>query len=237
MRLYWAKIILGALAIFAIGMVIKKAVDSARDHVTMITDSAEPLTIPFPFGIMPFRLDGNRLGNVERLTLLRDSPKGISNFQVHVKLADSVSPDLLRQCLLVFDDPENINENSTFRCQAAADTGGLTLVPYGEVSVEGVEGTFPILLTEAAIADLRSEDATDQFEASADSVADEMEAYADSMGDLADSITNVNMEMADSIRAEAMHRADSIRESALRMADSIRQARRSAPPRPRRPRR
>jgi hypothetical protein len=234
MKLYWVKIILGALAIFALGMVIRAGINRGRDRIHSITETSEPINIPFPLGIMPFRLDGTKLGTVERVTLLRDSPKGISNIRVMVKLSDSIPPSRLKQCMMTIDDPQRINENTTFRCQAA-DTAGLQLVPYGEINVEGMDTSFPLLLTAAAVADLRSDSANTRMEADADSIANAAEAYADSMNEMADSLTSVNMERADSIREEANQRSDSIREATLRMADSIRQSRRVTPPR--RPRR
>ncbi|MEP7325767.1 MAG: hypothetical protein ABI836_07460 [Gemmatimonadota bacterium] len=234
MKLYWVKIIFGALAIFALGMVIRTGINKGKDRIHSITETSDPINIPFPLGIMPFRLDGTRLGNVERVTLLRDSPKGISNIRVVVKLADSISPERLKRCMLVIEDPQRINENTTFRCQAA-DTAGLKLVPYGQVNIDGLETSFPLLLTAAAVADLRSDSANSRMEAGADSIANAAEAYADSMDQRADSLTTVNMERADSIREEANQRSDSLREATLRMADSIRQSRRAIPPR--RPRR
>jgi hypothetical protein len=234
MKLYWVKIILGALAIFALGMVIRAGINKGRDRIHSITETSDPITIPFPLGIMPFRLDGAKLGTVERVTLLRDSPKGISNIRVMVKLSDSIPPSRLKSCMLTIDDPQQINERTTFRCQAA-DTAGLNLVLYGEVNVDGMDASFPLLLTAAAVADLKSDSANSRLEANADSIADAAESYADSMSELADSLTSVNMERADSIRAEANQRSDSIREATLRMADSIRQSRRATPPR--RPRR
>jgi hypothetical protein len=180
MKLYWVKIILGALAIFALGMIIRAGINKGRDRIHSITETSEPINIPFPLGIMPFRLDGTKLGTVERVTLLRDSPKGISNIRVMVKLSDSIPPSRLKQCMMTIDDPQRINEHTTFRCQAA-DTAGLQLVPYGEVNVEGMDTSFPLLLTAAAVADLRSDSANTRMEADADSIANAAEAYADSM--------------------------------------------------------
>jgi hypothetical protein len=220
MRNYWIKIVFGALAIFAVGMVIRKAINVAKAKVRVISDTSNPITIPFPFGIVPFKLDGTKLGTVERVTLLRDTPKGISNIHLVVDLADSVAATALEKCLLVIDHPQNIDENTTFRCQNR-DTTGLHLIHYGEVRVKGNDQAFPLLLPEQAVADLRSEGADARMEADADSISE-------AASNLADSIT----ERADSIRDAAMERADSIRENALRMADSIRNNRRSHPPRP-----
>lgn len=228
MRKYWFKIVFGALGIFAIGMVIVTAIRKATNQVRVISETSDPIDIPFPFGIVPFRLDGNRLGTVEHLTLLRDSPQGISNIRVRVKLADSVESSLLANCLLVVNDVEHLDNRTSFLCQDP-DTAGKGLVPYGEVELEGSGTIFPLLLPQRAVEDLRSEHASDELEARIDSISEAAEAMADSLGNVADSITEANMEMADSIREAAQEKADSIRESALRMADSIRQRRHAAP--------
>lgn len=231
MKSYWVKIALGALGIFAIGMIVVTVIRKARNQVRVYTETSEPISIPFPFGIMPFRLDGTRLGTIEHLTLLRDSPQGISNVRVLVKLADSVESSRLANCMLVVTDVEHFDNRTTFTCQNA-DTAGLQLIPYGEVELEG--GTsFPLLLPAQAVEDLRSEGASADIEARVDSISEAAGALADSLTELADSITQANMEMADSIRDAARAQADSIRDAAHRMADSIRQRRITAPPAPR----
>ena len=229
MRKYWFKIALGAFGIFAIGMVIVTAIRKATNQVRVYSETSAAISIPFPFGIVPFRLDGDRLGTIEHLTLLRDSPERITNIRLLVKLADSVDSSRLAKCFLVVNDVEHLDNRTTFTCQGQ-DTAGLNLVPYGEVELEGGGGTFPLLLPASAVADLQSEGASDEIEARVDSISDAAEAMADSLAEVADSITEANMEMADSIREAAREKADSIREAAHRMADSIRQHRMAAPP-------
>ena len=231
MKSYWFKIVLGALGIFAVGMVIVTGIRKAKNQVRVYSETSEPISIPFPFGIVPFRLDGTRLGTVEHLTLLRDSPQGISNIRLVVKLADSVTSSQLASCILVVKDVEHLDNRTTFLCQNS-DTAGMQLVPYGQVELENDGTTFPLLLPASAVADLRSEHASDEMEARIDSISDAAEAMADSLSEVADSITEANMEMADSIREAAREKADSIREAAIRMADSIRQRRMAAPPPP-----
>jgi hypothetical protein len=235
MKSYWVKIALGALGIFAIGMIIVTVIRKARHQVRVYSETSEPISIPFPFGIVPFRLDGNRLGTVEHMTLLRDSPDRISNVRLVVKLADSVESSRLANCMLVVHDVEHFDNRTSFTCQTA-DTAGLQLVPYGQVELEGAGTTFPLLLPASAVADLRSESASGELEARIDSISNAAEAMADSLSEVADSITEANMEMADSIRDAAREKADSIREAAHRMADSIRQRRNVAPPPPPTPR-
>lgn len=229
MKRYWFKIVLGALGIFAVGMIVVTAIRKATNQVRVYRDTAAPISIPFPLGIVPFRLDGDKLGTVEHLTLLRDSPEGISNIRLVIKVADSIARGRLANCMLVVNDVEHFDNRTTFTCQGA-DTAGLQLVPYGQVDLEGAGTTLPLLLPASAVADLRSEATSDQIEARIDSISEAADAMADSLSEVADSITEANMERADSIREAAMEKADSIRQAALRMADSIRQRRMNPPP-------
>ncbi|MEO8201686.1 MAG: hypothetical protein ABI679_14250 [Gemmatimonadota bacterium] len=229
MKSYWFKIIFGAMGIFLVGMLVVTAIRKTRNQVRVISQTSDPINIPFPFGIIPFKLNGTKLGSIQHLTLLRDAPKGISNVRLTVKLADSMSADQLADCFLVVDDVQHINERTTFRC-VKSDTAGMALVPYGIVSLEGNNTTFPLLLPASEIANLRSDGADQEIEDSADSLATAAQ-------ELADSIREVNLERADSIRDEMLERADSIREAALHLADSVRQMKTVGPERPARPRR
>ena len=220
MRTYWFKIIFGALVIFAGGMVVRWVIRQVSHKV----NSADSITIPLPFGIVPFKLDRARLGTVKSVTLLRDSPKGISGFQIRVELADSVGPEALEGCMLKLEDPANLSDKTTFTC-LKADTAGLGLVPYGTVLLQSGGEEFVLLIPEQDVRDLRHDEAAVRIENHADSIAEAASRLADSMAELADSVTQVNLERADSIREEALQRADSIREAGLRMADSIRRAR------------
>ena len=216
MRSYWAKIILGALAIFGAGMLVRGVVGQVRHKVHVVVDTAEPITIPLPLGIVPFKLDGVKLGRLQSLTLLRDSPKGITSIQLKAELSDSVSFDRLSECMLQLDHPTDLNDRTTFKC-VKSDTAGLNLVPYGEVTINPGEHVLTLLVLANEVEQIRSEATADRLENDADSIAN-------AASELADSITQVNMDRADSIREDAMQRADSIREAAFRLADSIRQA-------------
>jgi hypothetical protein len=223
MQRYWFKIVFGALGIFAVGMLIVTAIKKAKNQVHIVSDTSEPINIRIPFGIFPFKINGEKFGSVEHLTLLRDTPKGISNIRVVIKLADSISSDRLNNCFLVVDDVQHINERTTFRCQD--DTTGMNLVPYGNVTLEGSGTTFPLLLPQTEVESLRSDQAGNDIESNVDSITEAAQA-------LADSIRDINMERADSIRDAALETADSIRENARQLADSIRQSKTLPPPPP-----
>src|SRR5215213_5963422 len=107
MRSYWLRILLGALAVFAIGMVGVSMVRRGRDKVTEVMAGTGPLTIPLPF--IPFKLDGNKLGMVEQLVVNRDAPKKVSSLDLQVKLDDSLLVQGLAGCRLA----ANLESDST----------------------------------------------------------------------------------------------------------------------------
>ena len=88
MRSYWMRILLGALAIFAIGMIGVTLGRRGRDKVTEVVTGSGPLNFPLPF--VPFQVDGNKLGTVEHLTINREAPKKLSSVHLEVKLEDSL---------------------------------------------------------------------------------------------------------------------------------------------------
>lgn len=223
MHTYWIKIILGALGIFAAGMVVRSLVRKVSHEVRVVTETSDPISIPLPFGIVPFNLDGVRLGAVRSLRVLRDSPRGVTALRFRVELGDSADPGALRGCLLTVEDPTRLNERTSFTC-LRGDTAGRGLVDFGAVELEHGLGEFPLLLPGSVVADLRSERGAAPFEASADSFAAAADRAAEEAGRVADSIADVNLSRADSIREDALRRADSVREAGMRLADSIRQA-------------
>ena len=89
MTRYWARIILGALAIFLVGTSIYYAAQSGKRRVRAIAESADPITIPLAF--IPFKVDGKDLGTLSRLQILRSSPKQVEAVNFRVKLADSIA--------------------------------------------------------------------------------------------------------------------------------------------------
>ena len=65
MRNYWFKILLGALGIFAVGMIGVAIVRSGVAKVNSVVHSDEPITIPL--GLVPFAIAGERLRIVAAL--------------------------------------------------------------------------------------------------------------------------------------------------------------------------
>lgn len=152
MRNYWLRIAASAFGIFAVGMILISTVRSVKTKVTRTINSTDPIPIPLA-GMIPFRLDSARLGSLSRLEFLRTDPQHVSGVRVIVKLADSVSPETLRRCVIALDDLDNIGDQTTFRCQVTDQAG---LERFGTVVIRGTSDSFPLLLPAKAVADLRS---------------------------------------------------------------------------------
>src|SRR5688572_12473412 len=98
MRNYWLRIALGAAAIFTVGMIGVSLARQGVGRVRGVVEGSGPITLPIAF--VPFKLDGQRLGNVSKVVLLRDAPKRISSVELEIKLKDSVLARGLEGCNL-----------------------------------------------------------------------------------------------------------------------------------------
>jgi hypothetical protein len=240
MRSYWLRILLGALAVFAIGMVGVSMIRRGRAKVTEVMAGTGPLTIPLPF--VPFQLDGNKLGMVEQLVVNRNAPKKVSSVDLQVKLDDSLLVQGLAGCRLAANlesdstKPGDVNvhvnqmgEKAFFFC-AKSDSA---LVPFGTVTLEPGHVSVPLLVPTSLAETLQSgrwgdesADSADAMAERADSIATAAEAMADSIQEAQrdtrrEQIREIKSRLADSLRIEGRRRADSVHRALARMADSL----------------
>ena len=87
MRNYWLKIVFGALGIFAVGMVLVSGFRHLKVSVNQAINSSDPIQIPL-IGLIPFRLDDQKLGSLSLVEFLRSDPEHVSGVRVVVKLAE-----------------------------------------------------------------------------------------------------------------------------------------------------
>jgi hypothetical protein len=228
MRSYWMRILLGAAAIFAIGMVGVTLYRRGVVKVNQVVAGSGPLTIPLPF--VPFELDGNRLGTVERLVVNRDAPKKVSSVDLEVKLDDSLVAQGLAGCRLAaniegdssspkdFNVHVNRNSRPFFFC-AGEDT---SLVEFGTVTLNPGEVTVPLLIPES-VADQLESGAWDHDGAadSADVMAAQAESLAGKAQKAADSIMKLPAVQAKLKDARLRGLADSLRKAGRLRADSM----------------
>jgi len=208
MRNYWVRIAMGALGVFAVGMLARWAFVTGRQKLVRTFNSSDPISLPMAF--VPFRLDGPKVGTVDKVVFLRSDPKHISAVRVQVDLTEPGLASRLKNCLMAIDNVDRLNDQSTFRCQDA-DTGGKGLVPFGFVRIKSTGDSFPLLLPTQAVKDIQS-------------TTIELNHRGIHVSSMSDSLASLADQKADSISAAAELRADSIRTAADRRADSIQAA-------------
>jgi hypothetical protein len=188
MRNYWLRIFFGALAIFAVGMVGVTLARQGAGKVRGMVEGSGPITLPVAF--IPFKLDGEKIGTIQRIKIYRTAPNHVRSINVRVRLADSVSPGRLDPCILVAEGYEDINSKTTVLCSTAEDTVGENLVPVGEIALSKNNRTFKLYMAREALQELTSSDSDVVFVGedslagstmNEDSVADEAERRADSL--------------------------------------------------------
>lgn len=205
MRNYWIKIAAGAFGIFAVGMLVITGLRAVKSKVTTTLNSNDPIPIPL-IGLVPFRVDSAKLGSVTRVEFLRSDPEHVSGVRVLVKLADSITQDRLRACTLALHSLDNINDKTTFQCQANGAALG-DLQPFGTVVVRRMGGsdTLALLLPGKAVTDLqgtriRVNGHGIQISGPEDPIADMMEARTDSMHDLLDERIDARSDSVDELK-------------------------------------
>jgi hypothetical protein len=232
MRNYWLRIVLGATAIFAVGMIGVSLVRGGIAKVSSVVEGDGPITIPL--GLIPFVLSGEKLGNLDHVTLHRDSPSHVSEVELEVDLGDSLLAEGLSGCRLAANfegdhtDPgvnikvrRDQGDKNTFRC-VPGDSVPADLVEYGTAILQPGEVELPLFLPLDVVNELQSLDFGDDSAAmasgdsaqqlrvpDADSIRAEVERTLDSLGiqrAARDSVVGAARRFADSIRAEARKR-------------------------------
>ena len=242
MRTYWLRILLGALAVFAVGMIGIHFARRTRDTVTAVVTGSGPLSIPLPF--VPFELEGNKLGRLERLVVNREAPKKVSSVDLEVKLDDSLLVQGLAGCRLAANlesdssksgdinfRTHRLEDRAFFFC-AKSDSG---LVEFGTVKLTPGDVTVPLLVPVSLAEQMRSgnwgdhdnADSADVLAERAESLAGKAEAAADSVAELegqrvAASARAMGSRLGDSLRAAGKVRAESLHTALGHVADSLR---------------
>jgi hypothetical protein len=246
MRSYWLRILLGAFGVFCLGMIVISIFRHGRSKVESVIASSEPLSIPLPF--VPFQVNGSKLGQLERLTVNRESPKKVSSIELQVKMDDSLVAKGLAGCRLAANIESDstkkhgdvnihmnrLDEKTFFFC-TKQDSG---YVEMGTATLTPGDIELPLLLPESLADHLRNgdwaddADSSDAIEERADSIAEAAQAMADSAEAKAEkasekvqaqarALSERQIRLGDSLRAEGLRRGDSIQRAMSRMADSL----------------
>lgn len=221
MRNYWLRILFGAVAIFAVGMVGLMLARQGMGRVRGVVEGSGPITVPIAF--LPFKLDGEKLGTIQRLRINRRAPNQVRSVEIRVRLADSVSPARLEPCILVAEGFERFNSETTVACRAAEDTARDSLAEVGQITLtNNGNRSFRLFMPRDAIRELT--DSNFMF-VGEDSAAIREERRADSIAEATerrtDSIIQTKRPALESLGVEVPRR-NPARKTPHRMADSAR---------------
>jgi hypothetical protein len=167
MKNVWLRIGLGAGAIALIGIILVQVVKAGKDRVVSFVEGDADISIPL-LGVVPFQLGGERLGELRRVTLLRDAPHHLSGVNFVARIGDSATIDPLKDCgYLTLEGYQaaqagaevdiKFNENTRFKC--LSDSSGFA--SFGTVEVrhqQGKEETTlrrTLILTPEVIAEIQ----------------------------------------------------------------------------------
>ena len=155
MRSIWLRIVLGALAVFAVGTTVVHLGRRAKQSVSRTLHSDAPLPIPLA-GLIPFRVDGAEMGSLRRLEFLRSNPSEISGMRVLVRLnTDSASGAHLANCRIGLRSIDNIDERTSFVCFSPDSLAPEGLEAFGFVFLGQDGDSIPLYLPRDAVAELR----------------------------------------------------------------------------------
>jgi hypothetical protein len=107
---------------------------------------------------MPFRLDGHRLGSIQRLTIRRARRGDLPDVNLLILLTEVGAGTRLKSCDLMPADESNVAGDEGFTC-TAMDAGGFITV--GAARIEPLGITRPIRVSEDAATDMRDGDPFD----------------------------------------------------------------------------
>jgi hypothetical protein len=220
MRNYWLRIIVGAVAIFAVGMVGVTLARQGMSHVRGVVEGSGPITLPVRF--LPFKLDGERIGTIESIRIMRNAPKEVRSVNLRVRLADSVNPGRLDPCILVAEGFEDINDQTTVLCSNAKDTVDEDLVAVGTIKLRNSERTFQLFMARDAIQELTDSDFVFVGEDSTDALAHQGDSIAQATKRMTDSILESQRPQLESLGVEVPRQPQGSHNPKPRVADSLR---------------
>jgi hypothetical protein len=159
MRSIWVRAGVGALLVFALGMMLYSAARAGKARATVALDhlkedvGSSVVAAAAQMSSMPFSLDGRKIGRLTSLTLDPGSGSSAPTLAALVTLdRDQLDAAVLASCNLVPVRPDRLESSQGFRCATPGERG---LTRLGEVRFEPAGVVRPVLVDDAAMAELR----------------------------------------------------------------------------------
>jgi hypothetical protein len=128
-RKYWAGIIAGMLGVFVVGMLLATGVNKGKAFVVN----------NFPSSLMllqntGFKLDGDRIGDIQRLQLMRSRPGIFDSAVITVSIDDSAEVNRISSCIILrATETHPFGSATRFKCASHSDSTNLDLTPFGHI--------------------------------------------------------------------------------------------------------
>ncbi|HEX5386946.1 MAG TPA: hypothetical protein VFW66_09625 [Gemmatimonadales bacterium] len=121
---------------FVVGMGLIAAVHHGVLRAKTLAHSTEPVDIPL--AMLPFQVDGSKLGTLRGIEFTRSAPDDVTGMRVSVRLSDSGKAKLLDGCVLAIGSA-NVQSDARslgFRCLRGGDSSLAGLKRFGEVVLQ-----------------------------------------------------------------------------------------------------
>jgi hypothetical protein len=217
MRNYWLRIIVGAVAVFCVGMVGVTLARQGIGRVRGVVEGSGPISLPVAF--LPFKLDGEKIGTIQRIRINRNAPNQVRSVEVTVRLADSVSPGRLDPCILVAQGFDQMNSETTVLCSNAEDTVGEDLTAVGAINLRHTDRSFRLYMPRDDLREMTDSDFVFVGEDSADVHERRVDSIVNASERLTDSIMEAKRPTLESLGIDPPRRP---RNPRPRVADSLR---------------
>lgn len=122
---YWAGILAVMLVIFGAGMLVARGIHKGRAFVEN----------NLPLLNASFRVDGGRVGDIQRLQFMRSTPGLVDSAVLTVKVTGNAAAVQEPGCLLRVVSAQPFGSATRFLCTSPADSARLRLVPFGHVEL------------------------------------------------------------------------------------------------------
>jgi hypothetical protein len=135
MKRYWTRITLGALSIFALGML---AVSAGRQGVEHVKQHVMEHGLNLESWVAPFQVDNRRLGTLTKVAMDPDRSRKFPFINLTVALDPAVESTGLGECTLLASDAESLKGEglhciSGLSRDSLVEMGAVTFEPSGEV--------------------------------------------------------------------------------------------------------
>ncbi len=125
---YWTGIVVAMLVIFCAGMLVARGVDKAKGFV-------ESTVSTFGYGNANFRVDGARVGSINRWQFMRSQAGQVDSAVLTINVNGDTNSFDADHCILRATGAQPFSNSTRFKCVSVHDSASLHLVRFGHVEL------------------------------------------------------------------------------------------------------